>query len=170
MMKRIYSVRTKVLAVIALLVATAASAQEVRVVTSGGFTEAYKQLAPQFERDTKIHVISAFRRIAGCDTRRHPESAETRRADRRDHPRRRRGSRRWSSRDRWTRATVSISCARSSRMAVRTGAPKPDISTVDAFEAHAAGRPRSVGVSDSASGVYLRTVLFPRLGIAEKTR
>jgi molybdate transport system substrate-binding protein len=44
----------------ALLVAAAASAQEVHVITSGGFTEAYKQLAPRFERDTHIHVISAF--------------------------------------------------------------------------------------------------------------
>src|SRR5262250_605230 len=60
MMKTIRPVRTNVAVAIALLVATAASAQEVRVVTSGGFTEAYKQLAPQFERDTKIHVISAF--------------------------------------------------------------------------------------------------------------
>jgi hypothetical protein len=34
----------------ALLVAAAASAQEVHVVTSGGFTEAYKQLAPRFDR------------------------------------------------------------------------------------------------------------------------
>src|SRR5215471_20020861 len=59
-MNRIRVARTKILVAIALLTAAAASAQEVRVVTSGGFTEAYKQLAPQFERDTHIHVISAF--------------------------------------------------------------------------------------------------------------
>src|SRR3954469_4889511 len=43
-----------------LSLAVTPSAQEVRVVTSGGFTEAYKQLVPQFERDTHIHVISGF--------------------------------------------------------------------------------------------------------------
>jgi molybdate transport system substrate-binding protein len=60
MTETIRSIRTQVLLAIAVLVAAAASAQEVRVVTSGGFTEAYKQLAPQFERDTHIRVISAF--------------------------------------------------------------------------------------------------------------
>src|SRR5437867_12537420 len=60
MTKMIRCVRTTLRVALALLVATAASAQEVRVVTSGGFTEAYKQLAPQFEHDTKIKVISGF--------------------------------------------------------------------------------------------------------------
>src|ERR1051325_9023210 len=58
MMKR--CIRLHVLVAVALLPAIAASAQEVRVVTSGGFTEAYKQLAPRFERETKIKVISGF--------------------------------------------------------------------------------------------------------------
>src|SRR6187549_2239330 len=60
MMNRMRVVRTKILVAIALLVAAAASAQEVRVVTSGGFTEAYKVLAPQFERQTKVKVVSGF--------------------------------------------------------------------------------------------------------------
>ena len=47
-------------------------------------------------------------------------------------------------------------------MAVRTGAPKPDISTADAFT-RTLLQAKSIGYSDSASGVYLRTVLFPRL-------
>jgi len=50
-------------------------------------------------------------------------------------------------------------------MIIRAGMPKPDISTVEGFKqtllsAHA------VAVSTSASGVYLTTQLFPRLGIA----
>src|SRR5512132_1975424 len=60
MKKTVHLKRVAALLAAALLIATTAAAQEVRVVTSGGFTEAYKQLAPQFERDTKIHVISAF--------------------------------------------------------------------------------------------------------------
>ena len=59
MLRTVHARRSAFLAV-ALLVATAASAQEVRVVTSGGFTEAYKVLAPQFERQTKIKVVSGF--------------------------------------------------------------------------------------------------------------
>jgi ABC-type molybdate transport system substrate-binding protein len=54
-------------------------------------------------------------------------------------------------------------------MAVRTGAPKPDISTVVAFK-RTLLQAKSVGSSDSASGVYLRTVLFPRLGVAEQLK
>jgi len=50
-------------------------------------------------------------------------------------------------------------------MAVRAGAPKPDISSVDAFK-RAMLAAKSVAYSESASGVYLSTNLFPRLGIA----
>jgi molybdate transport system substrate-binding protein len=54
-------------------------------------------------------------------------------------------------------------------MAVRTGTPKPDISTVDALK-RTLLQAKSVGYSDSASGVYLSTVLFQRLGVAEQVR
>jgi molybdate transport system substrate-binding protein len=54
-------------------------------------------------------------------------------------------------------------------MAVRAGAPKPDISTVDAFKS-ALLAAKSIAYSDSASGVYLSTELFPRLGIADRLK
>ena len=54
-------------------------------------------------------------------------------------------------------------------MAVRAGAPRPDIGTVDALRATLLAAP-SIAYSDSASGVYLETTLFPRLGIAEQMR
>jgi molybdate transport system substrate-binding protein len=54
-------------------------------------------------------------------------------------------------------------------MAVKAGAPKPDISTVEALT-HTLLAARSIAYSDSASGVYLTTVLFPKLGIAEQIR
>ena len=52
-------------------------------------------------------------------------------------------------------------------MAVRSGATKPDISSPDAFIAVLLAAP-SIGYSASASGTYLSTVLFPRLGIWEQ--
>lgn len=52
-------------------------------------------------------------------------------------------------------------------MIVRAGAPKPDIRTVDGLK-QALLRAKSVAMSSSTSGVYLTTVLFPRLGIAEQ--
>src|SRR5258705_6383325 len=52
-------------------------------------------------------------------------------------------------------------------LAVRAGAPKPDISTVDAFRQTLLGA-RSVSVDASTSGIYLTTKAFPRLGIAKE--
>jgi molybdate transport system substrate-binding protein len=52
-------------------------------------------------------------------------------------------------------------------MAVRAGAPHPDISTVAALK-ETLLRATSIGYSASASGVYLSTELFQRLGIAER--
>src|SRR5436305_205603 len=52
-------------------------------------------------------------------------------------------------------------------MAVRAGAAKPDIGTVDALR-RTLLQAQSIAVSSSASGVYLSTDLFPRLGIADQ--
>jgi ABC-type molybdate transport system substrate-binding protein len=165
MNETIRSVRTPVLVAVALLVAIAASAQEVHVVTSGGFTEAYKQLVPQFERDTHIHVVSAFGASMGAT----PDAIPNRLS--RGEPidviilaapgleeLTKQGKIEPGSRVDLVRSLIA--------MAVRTGAPKPDISTVDALK-RTLLQAKSIGSSDSASGVYLRTVLFPRMGIAE---
>ena len=52
-------------------------------------------------------------------------------------------------------------------MAVRAGAPTPDVSTVDAFK-RALLQAKSIAYSASVSGVYLSTELFQRLGIADQ--
>ena len=52
-------------------------------------------------------------------------------------------------------------------MAVRAGAPVPDVSTVDAFT-RALLAAKSIAYSASVSGVYLSTELFQRLGIADR--
>jgi molybdate transport system substrate-binding protein len=52
-------------------------------------------------------------------------------------------------------------------MAVRKGAPRPDITSVDAFK-RTLLQAKSVAYSAQTSGVYLSTELFPRLGIAEQ--
>ncbi len=52
-------------------------------------------------------------------------------------------------------------------MAVRAGAPKPDISSVEAFR-NALLQAKSIAYSASVSGRYLSTEVFPRLEIAEQ--
>jgi molybdate transport system substrate-binding protein len=52
-------------------------------------------------------------------------------------------------------------------VAVRAGAPKPDVSTVAAFKQVLLGA-KTVAMPASTSGIWLQTDLFPRLGIAGK--
>ena len=162
MLRTVHARRSAFLAV-ALLVATAASAQEVRVVTSGGFTEAYKVLAPQFERQTKIKVVSGFGASMGAT----PDAIPNRlkRGEAIDviilaapglDPLIKNGMVDAATRVDLVRSLIG--------MAVRTGAPKPDITTLEAFK-RTLLQAKSIGVSDSASGVYLRMDLFPRLAI-----
>ena len=168
MTRRPRASRMVALSAAALLVAAAASAQEVHVVTSGGFTEAYKQLAPRFERDTHIHVVSAFGASMGSTpdaipnrlNRGEPIDVIILAAPGLDELIKQ-GKVEAGSRVDLVRSLIA--------MAVRTGARKPDISTVDAFK-RTLLQAMSVGSSDSASGVYLRTVLFPRLGVAEQLK
>src|SRR5262249_25007087 len=52
-------------------------------------------------------------------------------------------------------------------MVVKAGAPKPDISTVDAFRKTLLAA-KSIAYSDSGSGTYLSTRLFAQLGVADQ--
>ena len=138
----------------------------VSVMTSGGFTAAYNVLGPQFEKATGVRLTTAY----GASSGGAPDSIPVRLA---------RGepadliilSR--SSLDNLTRRgdVVRESCIdlvdSTIGMAVRSGATKPDISSPDAFIAVLLAVP-SIGYSASASGTYLSTVLFPRLGIWEQ--
>lgn len=54
-------------------------------------------------------------------------------------------------------------------VAVRAGAPVPDISTPDALRTTLL-RAKSVAWSDSASGVYIQSTLLDRLGVADQVR
>ena len=153
---------------LAVGLAAPAAAADVSVVTSGGFTEAYKILAPRFERETHIHVNSAFGASMG-DT---PDAIPNRLKRREPidviilatpglEDLIKQGMVDASTRVDLVRSLIG--------MAVRTGAPKPDISSVDALK-RTLLQVKSIGTSDSASGVYLRTVLFPRLGIADQIK
>jgi molybdate transport system substrate-binding protein len=54
-------------------------------------------------------------------------------------------------------------------MAVRHGAPKPDISSMEAFKETLLNA-KSIAYSDSASGVYLSRVLFNQMHIADRIK
>jgi molybdate transport system substrate-binding protein len=52
---------------------------------------------------------------------------------------------------------------------VKSGAPKPDISSAEALK-RALLAAKSVAYSDSASGVYVSTEMFAKLGIADEMK
>ena len=66
------------------------------------------------------------------------------------------------------RASSKVDLARSQvGMVVRAGATKPDIGSVEAFRRTLLAV-KSIGYSDSGSGTYLSTILFPKLGVADQ--
>jgi molybdate transport system substrate-binding protein len=66
------------------------------------------------------------------------------------------------------RAGSKVDLARSQiGMAVRAGAAIPDIKSVEAFKRTLLAA-TSIGYSDSASGTYLATTLFSKLGVADQ--
>jgi molybdate transport system substrate-binding protein len=147
-----------------LALAGPSQATEVRVMISGGFSAAYRELAPEFERTTGNTLNTAAGPSMG-DT---PEAIPNRIA---------RGEpvdvviMVGSALDDLIRtsrvvADSRVDLARSRiGMVVRAGALKPDISSVEAFKRTVLAA-KSIAYSDSASGVYLSQVLFPKLGIA----
>jgi molybdate transport system substrate-binding protein len=165
MRSRTTQVRAALVAAI-LLAATSAAADDIHVMTSGAFTAAYLELVPEFERATGNKVVTAFGGSMGNG----PETIPNRLQ--RGEPADivilaapaldelvKQGRVVPGTRVDLVRSTIG--------MAVRAGAPKPDISTVAALT-DTLLRAKSIAYSASASGVYLSTELFQRLGIAEK--
>ena len=68
----------------------------------------------------------------------------------------------------WCAPGSKVDLARSEiGMVVRAGAPKPDIGSVNAFR-RTLLEAKSIAYSDSASGIYLSTTLFAKLGVADQ--
>src|SRR2546428_1055966 len=66
------------------------------------------------------------------------------------------------------RAARKVDLARSLiGMVARSGAAKPDIGSVEAFRSTLLAA-KSLAYSDSGSGTYLSTTLFPKLGVADQ--
>jgi molybdate transport system substrate-binding protein len=156
------------LALLALRAAPAAAAEEVRVMTSGGFTAAYDLLRPEFEKATGITVHSAYGASGGGA----PDSIPVRltRGEPADLLILSREALDLLTREGRVVAASRIDLVRSKiGVAVRAGAPKPDISTRAGLIA-ALKNARSIGYSASASGTYLAEDLFPRLGVWEEIK
>ena len=163
-MKALSLARTLVL--MALLLPGSASAEEVRVMISAGFYQVYVQLGPAFERASGHRLITTRGPSMGDS----PEAIPARlaRGETADvlildgaaaDELAKRGALRAGSRVDLARSQIG--------MVVRAGAAKPDIGSVDAFRKMLLAV-KSIGYSDSASGTYLSTTGFAKLGVADQ--
>ena len=145
----------------------AAYAEDCIVMTSGAFAAAYLQLAPGFERATKNTLVTAAtsmgtgeQAIRARVTRGEAVDVVIVDADALDD----------MVRNGLIVASSRVALARSGiGIAVRAGARKPDISSVDALK-RALLEAASVAYSASVSGDYLVKEVFPRLGIADQMK
>ena len=149
-----------------LLFWPAASSTQLNVLISGGFSGAYEQLLPEFERTSGIKVTTG----SGASQGTGPQTITAQLA--RGVPAdvvilSREGLNELIAAKRIVPGT-DVDLARVSLgVAVRAGTPKPDVSTVDAFK-QILLEAKTVAIPGSTSGIWLTTELFPRLGIAEK--
>ena len=148
----------------ALVGGAAASADEVKVMISGGFASAYRDLGPQFEQTTGRSLITVWGPALGTARTSIPVRL---------------------ARGEWADVLIVTSYALDTQidagkivpgsqaefarsgigLAVREDAPKPDVSSVDALRRTLLAA-KSIAYPDDASGIYIATELFWRLGIA----
>ncbi|MBB5693284.1 substrate-binding domain-containing protein [Muricoccus pecuniae] len=143
-----------------------ALAAEVQVMASGGLTAAYRALIPEFERSTghKLGTVQGASMGAAPDAipqrlaRGEPADVLLLAAD---------GLEALIARG-LAQPGSRVDIARSLiGMCVRAGAPKPDISSMDAFR-QALLNASSIAYSASASGVYIENEMYRKLGIHDQ--
>src|SRR5471030_2607913 len=157
----------RLFALLAFVLATGvAQAADVKVFISAGFFHVYSELRPAFEKATGHHLITTRGPSLGDS----PEAIPARlsRCEEADVSIMDGSGVDFLVAHNLARADSKIVLAESSfGMVVRAGAPKPDISTLDALRKTLL-EAKSIAYSDSGSGTYLSTVGFKKLGVAEQ--
>jgi molybdate transport system substrate-binding protein len=154
------------IALAALPMVQPAFAADVHVVISAGFYGVYAELGPAFERASGHHLVTTRGPSMGDS----PEAIPARlaRGEAADVVILDGGAADELGRRGLVRADSKTNLARSLiGMVVRAGAAKPDIGSVEALRSTLLAA-KSIAYSDSGSGTYLSTTLFPKLGIADQ--
>jgi molybdate transport system substrate-binding protein len=164
--------RKRVTAILAINVAVLFAAsvgnamEKLTVMISGGFSLAYKQVLPEFERSSGITVTT----LSGASQGTGPKTIKSQLEN---------GTEvdlvilskeglgeliamgRIATGSEVELASVPLGAA------VRQGSAKPDVSSVDALKRTLLGA-RLVALPASTSGIFLKDEIFPKLGIADK--
>ncbi|HZV20233.1 MAG TPA: substrate-binding domain-containing protein [Hyphomicrobiales bacterium] len=165
---RARSVSTLASLAVTFFVVSQSVAAEIKVMISGGFSAAYRQLVPQFEKTSGHKVETAFGPSMGAT----PEAIPNR-IDRGEpvdvvimvrsalDGLAAKGKVIPESRADLAKSIIAA--------AVKEGAPKPDIGSLEAFKRTLLAA-KSIAYSDSASGVYISTEMFKKLGIEDDVK
>jgi molybdate transport system substrate-binding protein len=141
---------------------------EIRVVSSGGLSAAFRELAPQFERASGHRLVLGWGPSMGTTENAIP--VRFRRGETMDVVIMVGSALGKLVEEGKVDAGSRVDLARSEiGMVVKQGARKPDLSSVEAVK-RTLLEARSIAYSDSASGVYISTELFQRLGVADRVK
>jgi molybdate transport system substrate-binding protein len=150
---------------VSLLAGPRVLADEIRVMSAGNTTPALLRLASQFERSTGHKIVVVATEI-GVGT--HTIPNRIRRGEPVDVLLLNASGIDDLTKNGYVLAGSRVDLARSSiGIAVRAGAPKPDIHTLDDIKRALLGA-RSIALSAQVSGVYVSAELLQRLGIADQ--
>lgn len=145
---------------LALFTAGAGHAAEIKVLASNAMKTTLEELGPQFEKATEHKLLFTFNAAV-------PLKAEIERAWRSMSPSSARLSPTTSSsRGSWR---VRRASTLHGRVRAKRGAPKPDISTTEAFKRGLLDAKSICYVEQGATGIHLKG-LFERLGIADQLK
>jgi molybdate transport system substrate-binding protein len=158
------TVRTAAIVILVTALWPVATFAQISVLHSGGFAAPYRELLPAFERSSGVTVTSTQAASQGSGPNTIP--ALLRRGVGADVVILSREGLDELIREGRIVAGSAVELAQSPLgLAVRTGAPKPDITSVEGFK-QAVLRARSVNFV-STTAVYMNQKLFPSLGIAD---
>ena len=164
MSKRYHAPSGVVLAIVAVLAMPTPSFAQVKVIISGGFSPAYREVVPGFERTTGISVTTA----SGASQGTGPDTigAMLRRGELADVViLNRSGLAELIAQGRIVAGTDVDLAQTLIGVAVRAGAPKPDISTVEAFRQTLL---RAKTIAAPGSSTAMITDVLSRLGISDQ--
>ena len=140
--------------------------ENLTAMISGGFSFAYRQILPEFERNTGMTVTT----LSGASQGTGPKTIKSQLEQGVD------VDVVILSKEGLDELIAAGRIAAGSEVelgsvplgaAVRQGSPKPDLNNIDAFKRALLGA-RLVALPGSTSGIFLKNEVFPRLGIADK--
>ncbi len=166
MTRQAHALARLILALAGILALPTSAYAQVKVLMSGGFAAAYNEVLPEFERTTGTKVTTA----TGVSQGDGPETitSQVRRGVPVDMIILSKAGLDELIAEGRIIAGTSVDLAETPMgVAVRTGAPRPDLSTLDAFK-QTLLQAKSIAYSDSTVGIFMTNTLFPRLGIAKE--